>query len=96
MKDLSAAVLSIVLAVPSSGTAITTASLRTACLLIRLYHLILRCSPSITCASLLAAPGTARIRAYRCGAEGLDVETAIKKYKTHRSMLNIELKFVSE
>ena len=36
------------------------------------------------------------MRAYRWGARGLDVETAIKKYKTHRSMLDIDFKFVSE
>ena len=29
------------------------------------------------------------------GAKGLDVETAIKKYKTHRSILDIEFTFVS-
>jgi hypothetical protein len=34
------------------------------------------------------------MRAYRWGARGLDVETTIKKYKTHRSMLDVEFKFV--
>ena len=43
MKDLPAAVFSIVLADPSGDTASTTTSLRTACLLIRLYPSILRC-----------------------------------------------------
>ena len=42
MKDLPAAVLSIVLAAPSGDTASTTTSLRTACLIIRLYPSILR------------------------------------------------------
>ncbi len=31
----------------------------------------------------------------RWGAKGLDVETAIKRYKTDRSMLDIEFTFVS-
>ncbi len=35
------------------------------------------------------------MRAYRWGAGGLDVETAIKKYNKHRSILDIEFKSVS-
>ncbi len=36
------------------------------------------------------------MRAYRWGTRGLDVETAIKKYKTHRSMLDVYFQLVSE
>jgi hypothetical protein len=43
MNGLQAAVLSIVLAAPSGDAASTATSLRTACFIIRLYPLILRC-----------------------------------------------------
>ena len=36
------------------------------------------------------------MRAYSWGHTGLEVETAVKKYKTHRSALDTDFKFVSE
>ncbi len=36
------------------------------------------------------------MRAYRWGAKGLNVKSAIKKFKTHRSRLEIEFQFISE
>ncbi len=36
------------------------------------------------------------MRAYRLGTIGLGAETAIKKYKTHWSMLDVDFKFVSK
>ncbi len=86
MKDLPAAVFSIVFATPSGEQAqqqvYEQLAYSFACIL-------------VACANLLAARGTTCMPASRWGAKGLDVETAIKRHKTDRSMLDIEFTLVS-
>ena len=87
-------VLNIVSVVQSGGTAIIIASLRRAYVANELRSF----DPEVLTIDHVrkfARRVRDYMRAYPWGARGLDVETVIKKYKTHRSMIDIDFKFVS-